>query len=85
MLSSRFIGFAAITLLLQTGPARAQGDDDVEGLKKEMRQVRSELQDLRMLISELAEMDRQRAQLLTRALEGHGDAHVWTQQFGLRC
>jgi plastocyanin len=71
---SRFIGLAAITFLFQAGPVLAQSEEEVEGLKKEMRQVRSELQDLRMLLSELAEMDRQRAQLLTRALEGRSSS-----------
>lgn len=71
MHTGRILFLAAVSILLPLGTAQAQENDaELDGLKKEMKQVRQELQEMRLLLSELAEMDRQRAQLLTRTLEG---------------
>lgn len=45
---------------------------DVEELRREVRQLKSQIQALRTAITEAAEFDRQRAALLTRALKGIG-------------
>lgn len=71
MHKGRILMMAAASLLLPLGNTWAADDEaEIDGIRKELRQVRQELQEMRFLLSELAEMDRQRAQLLTRALEG---------------
>jgi plastocyanin len=52
--------------------AWAADSADVEELRREVRQLRAQIQALRTAITEAAEFDRQRAALLTRALKNIG-------------
>jgi len=65
---TRVAGLIALSLAL---PRLAFGADgsDVEELRREVHQLESQVQSLRAAISEAAELDRQRAALLTRALK----------------
>jgi len=64
-------GFAA---LLMAVPRAAWAGEaaDVEELRREIRQLQSQVQALKTAITEAAEFDRQRAALLTRALKNVG-------------
>lgn len=64
--------FAVSLLCMSAGPAFAAGDSEVDDLRREIRALRSEVQGLRLVLSELAELDRQRANAISRALEGSG-------------
>ncbi len=60
-------GFIAVSLAL---PRIALGaESDVEDLRREVRQMQAQVQALRAAIGETAELDRQRAAVLTRALK----------------
>ena len=63
--------FAAISMALPRA-AWAGESTEVEELRREVRQLQSQLQALRTAITEAAEFDRQRAALLTRALKNIG-------------
>ena len=65
---------AAFTALLMAVPRAAWAGEssEVEELRREIRQLQTQLQGLRTAISEAAEFDRQRAALLTRALKNLG-------------
>jgi plastocyanin len=65
---------AAFTALLMAVPRAAWAGEssDVEELRREVRQLQTQIQGLRTAISEAAEFDRQRAALLTRALKNLG-------------
>src|SRR5204863_9003943 len=63
--------FAAVLMALPRA-AWAGESTEVEELRREVRQLQSQLQALRTAITEAAEFDRQRAALLTRALKSIG-------------
>lgn len=65
---TRVAGLIALSLAL---PRLAFGAEasDVEELRREVHQLESQVQSLKAAISEAAELDRQRAALLTRALK----------------
>lgn len=65
---TRVAGLIAVSLAL---PRLAFGAEssDVEELRREVHQLEAQVQSLRSAISEAAELDRQRAALLTRALK----------------
>jgi len=73
--------FAAVLMAVPRA-AWAGESSEVEDLRREVRQLQSQLQGLRQAIADAAEFDRQRAALLTKALknlgsissEGRGDA-----------
>jgi plastocyanin len=67
---------AAFTALLMAVPRAAWAGEssEVEELRREVRQLQTQIQGLRTAISEAAEFDRQRAALLTRALKNLGTA-----------
>jgi plastocyanin len=67
---------AAFTALLMAVPRAAWAGEssEVEELRREIRQLQTQIQGLRTAISEAAEFDRQRAALLTRALKNLGSA-----------
>jgi plastocyanin len=69
MPSRALIAGVAAALLALPHPVWAAESADVEELKREVRQLQSQLQSLRTAIAEAAEMDRQRAAILTRALK----------------
>ncbi len=73
MPSRALIAGIAAALLALPHPVWAGESADVEELKREVRQLQSQLQSLRTAIAEAAEMDRQRAAILDpRAQEpGH--------------
>jgi plastocyanin len=56
-------------LLALPRPVWAAEAAEIEELRREVRQLQSQLQSLRTAVSEAAEMDRQRAAILTRALK----------------
>lgn len=62
----------AATLLAVPHPTWAAESTEVDELRREVKQLHSQLQSLRTAISEAAEMDRQRAAILTRALKNLG-------------
>lgn len=64
--------FALFGALILTATPAAADDPAIDELRREMRMLRSEVQSLRRAISEAAELDRQRAAMLTRALENSG-------------
>jgi len=66
---------AAFTALLMAVPRAAWAGEssDVEDLRREIRQLQTQIQGLRTAIAEAAEFDRQRAALLTRALKNLGN------------
>jgi plastocyanin len=66
-------GMVAILLV----PARsswAAGDGEVEDLRREVRQLQMQVQQLRSVISEIAELDRQRASILSRVARAGSDS-----------
>ena len=65
---TRLAGLIAVLFAL---PRVAQGAEstDVEELRREVRQLEAQVQSLRAAISEAADLDRQRAALLSRALK----------------
>ncbi len=65
---TRLAGLIAVCFSL---PRLALGADgsEVEDLRREVRQLESQIQSLRAAINEAAELDRQRAAVLTRALK----------------
>ena len=69
MPSRALIAGVAAALLALPHPVWAAESADVEELRREVRQLQSQLQSLRTAIAEAAEMDRQRAAILTRALK----------------
>jgi plastocyanin len=69
MPSRALIAGVAAALLAVPHPVWAAESADVEELRREVRQLQSQLQALRTAIGEAAEMDRQRAAILTRALK----------------
>ena len=69
MPSRALIAGIAAALLALPHPVWAAESADVEELRREVRQLQSQLQALRTAIGEAAEMDRQRAAILTRALK----------------
>lgn len=67
--------FAVSLLCMSAAPAfAADSAADIDDLRREIRALRSEVQGLRLVLSELAELDRQRANAISRALEGSGAA-----------
>jgi len=69
MPSRALIAGVAAALLAVPHPVWAAESAEVEELRREVRQMQSQLQSLRTAIAEAAEMDRQRAAILTRALK----------------
>jgi len=69
MPSRALVAGVAAALLALPDPVWAAESADVEELRREVRQMQSQLQSLRTAIAEAAEMDRQRAAILTRALK----------------
>jgi len=69
MPSRALVAGIAAALLALPHPVWAAESADVEELRREVRQLQSQLQSLRTAIAEAAEMDRQRAAILTRALK----------------
>jgi len=69
MPSRALIAGVAAAVLALPHPVWAAESADVEDLRREVRQLQSQLQSLRTAIAEAAEMDRQRAAILTRALK----------------
>ena len=69
MPSRALVAGVAAALLALPHPVWAAESADVEDLRREIRQMQSQLQSLRTAIAEAAEMDRQRAAILTRALK----------------
>lgn len=71
---------ACVTLLLSvaagapTARASAQQPTTVDELEREVQSLRGEVRALRLLLSQLAELDRQRAAVISRALESSGAA-----------
>ena len=66
-------GMVAI-LLVPASPSWAAGDGEVEDLRREVRQLQIQVQQLRSVISEIAELDRQRASILSRVARGASDS-----------
>jgi plastocyanin len=66
-------GFAA-ALIAVPRAAWAAESSEVEELRHEVHQLQAQVQALRQAISEAADLDRQRAALLTKALKGLGSA-----------
>jgi plastocyanin len=65
-------GMVAILLV----PARSSwaADGEVEDLRREVRQLQMQVQQLRSVISEIAELDRQRATILSRVARAGSDS-----------
>jgi hypothetical protein len=59
---------AIATALSPTGVAWAADSDEVKDLKREVSQLRSEVQALQVVLAETTELERQRSANLTRAL-----------------
>jgi plastocyanin len=74
MPSRALIAGIAAALLALPHPVWAAESAEVEELRREVRQMQSQLQSLRTAIAEAAEMDRQRAAILTRALKNLSSA-----------
>jgi plastocyanin len=65
-------GFAAILIAVPRAAFSADASE-VEDLRREVRQLQTQIQSLRQAIMEAAEFDRQRASLLTKALKNLGN------------
>jgi plastocyanin len=66
-------GFAAILIAVPRAAWSADASE-VEDLRREVRQLQSQIQGLRQAIMEASEFDRQRASLLSKALKNLGSA-----------
>jgi plastocyanin len=67
--STKLFVAGVITTLLLPAHAAWGAEADVEDLRREIRQLQAQIQALRTAILETAEMDRQRASILTKALK----------------
>jgi hypothetical protein len=77
MKSLVYAAVSLLTIVASPSIAGAQaGGKETEELRREIRALRAELQSLRLLLSELAELDRQRANSISRALEGQSTGPV---------
>ena len=65
---TRLAGLIAASLSLPRLALGAEGSE-VEDLRREVRQMEAQIQSLRAAIGEAAELDKQRAAVLTRALK----------------
>jgi plastocyanin len=73
-LTNAVIAGMVATLLVPARISWAAGDSEVEDLRREVRQLQMQVQQLRSVISEIAELDRQRATILSRVARGSSDA-----------
>src|SRR6185503_16411485 len=70
------------SLLLWGATAAAENVDPVEELRREVRQLKAQVQTLRSAVAEAADLDRVRANALVRALAG--DAPASPKETGAR-
>jgi plastocyanin len=72
MTRSRSLRILGIALVMCFVSRRSSGEtpQEVEALKADLRALQNEVSALRMALSEAAELDRQRAAVISRALEG---------------
>lgn len=66
---NRSLRWASVALFVGSVASSALAQETPEDVKREIKALRGEIQALRLALSELAELDRQRAQVIARVLE----------------